>query len=134
MKSLAIICLVVATHLGAQVTSQRRIQINKQQRVTVDTVVIRLVDTVFIHDTLYLPAATPLSKTFPFDSLIQRDTTCGRGVVPIPIPIPIPGGHEQPASVVPEPATVWMTGVGLLVLGFMWGRRRRRAAKPDAIG
>ena len=129
MKSLAIACLVLATHLGAQVTSQQRIRINKQQHAKVDTVVIRLVDTVFVHDTLYLPAAAPLSTTFPFDSLAQRDTTCGRGVVPIPIPIPIPVGHEQPASVVPEPATLWMTGVGLLVLGFMWGRTRRARAR-----
>ena len=129
MKSLAIVCLVLATQLGAQVTSQQRIQINKQQRAKVDTVVIRLVDTVFVHDTLYLPAATPLSATFPFDSMARRDTTCGRGVIPIPIPIPIPGGHEQPADVVPEPATLWMAGLGLVVLGYVWGRARRARAK-----
>ena len=129
MKSLAVVCLVLAAQLGAQVTSQQRIQIKKQQHTRVDTVVIRLVDTVFVHDTLYLPAAVPLSTTFPFDSLAQRDTTCRRGVVPIPIPIPIPGGHEQPAAVVPEPATLWMTGIGFLVLGFMSGRTRRARTK-----
>lgn len=129
MKSLAIVCLVLATQVGAQVTSQQRIHINKQQHAKVDTVVLRLVDTVFVHDTLYLPAAAPLATPFPFDSLVQRDTTCGRGVIPIPIPIPIPHGHEQPASVVPEPATLWMTGVGLLVLGFIWGRTRRARVK-----
>ncbi|HSQ33081.1 MAG TPA: PEP-CTERM sorting domain-containing protein [Gemmatimonadaceae bacterium] len=129
MKSLAIVCLALATQLGAQVTSQQRIRVNKQQVARVDTVVIQLVDTVFLHDTLYVPAAAPFTTTFPFDSLAQRDTTCGRGVVPIPIPIPIPDGHEHPASIVPEPATLWMTGLGLLVIGFMWGRARRVRAR-----
>lgn len=128
MKSLAIVCLALATQLGAQATSQQRIRVNKQHFTRVDTVVIRLVDTLFVHDTLYLPAAAPLT-TFPFDSLAQRDTTCGRGVVPIPIPIPIPGGHEHPANVVPEPATLWMTGLGLVVIAFMWGRAHRARVK-----
>lgn len=122
MKYLAIVCLALATQLGAQVTSQQRIRVNKQRVARVDTVVIRLVDTVFLHDTLYVPAAAPFTTTLPFDSLARRDTTCGRGVIPIPIPIPIPDGHDHAASVIPEPATVWMTGLGLLVVGFIWGR------------
>jgi len=124
VKYIAIVCLALATQLGAQVTSQQRIRVNKQQVARIDTVVIRLVDTVFFHDTLYVPAAAPFTTTFPFDSLALRDTTCGRGVIPIPIPtpIPIPDGHDHAASVIPEPATVWMTGLGLLVVGFMWGR------------
>ena len=121
MKSLAIVCLALATQLGAQATSQQRIRVNKQH--------FTRVDTVFVHDTLYLPAAAPLATPFPFDSLVQRDTTCGRGVIPIPIPIPIPHGHEQPASVVPEPATLWMTGLGLVVIAFMWGRAHRARVK-----
>ena len=65
MKSLAIVCLVPATDLGAQVTSQQRVRINKQQHAKVDTVVIRLVDTVFVHDTLYCPPQRPSRRHSP---------------------------------------------------------------------
>lgn len=126
MKFLAVMGLLLATQAGAQATSQQRIPIKKQRAAArVDTVVIRLVDTVVVKDTVYLPAAAPLTTTLPLDSLVAPDTSCGRSAVPIPVPIPIPIDHNTPASTIPEPGTLWLTGIGLVAVGFVWGRRHR---------
>ena len=115
----------MAARLGAQTTSQQRIPIHKQHRTPVDTVVLRLVDTVVVvrTDTLYVSAGAvgPLAT---FDTLMRTDSTrCGKGIIPIPIPIPI--DHSSPASTVPEPASVWLVGTGLIAIGFVWGRRHK---------
>lgn len=127
MRFLPILGLLLAGQVGAQATSQQRIPIRKQ-RVTmrVDTVVIRLVDTVIVKDTVYLAAAAPLTTMLPLDSLVAPDTSCNRSAFPIPVPIPIPLDHHSPATTIPEPTTLWLTGTGLLALGFVWGRRHRR--------
>lgn len=127
MKVMAVVALLLATQVGAQTTSQQRIPIKKQRvAVRVDTVVIRLVDTVIVKDTVYLPAATPLTTALPLDSLVAPDTSCRRSAFPIPVPIPIPIDHNSPASTIPEPGTLWLTGIGLLAVGFVWGRRHRK--------
>lgn len=127
MKFLAVLCLLLATQAGAQATSQRRIPIRKQRAAArVDTVVIRLVDTVVTKDTLYVPVTAPLTTALPIDSLIAPDTSCNRSAYPIPVPIPIPLDHNTPAATVPEPGTLWLTGIGLLAVGFMWGRHHRK--------
>ena len=130
MKFAVILSLALAAHLGAQATSQQRIPIKKQHRTPVDTVVVRIVDTVTVvrTDTLYVSAGA-VGPLVTFDTLMRTDSTrCGKGIIPIPIPIPI--DHSSPASTVPEPASVWLVGTGLIAIGFVWGRRHkeRRAA------
>lgn len=126
MRILLILSLALASRLGAQATSQQRIPVRKQHVTPVDTLVLRLVDTVFVlrTDTLYVSAGAvaPLAR---FDTLLTRDSTgCGKGIIPIPIPIPI--NHSSPASTVPEPASIWLVGTGLVALGFVWGRKHKR--------
>ncbi len=135
-KVFAIMALAFAARLGAQVTSQQRIPVKKQRQTRVDTVFLRRVDTITVvqSETVYVAAPPPASLA-AFDTTLKSDSTCGRGWVPIPIPIPIPIGHHPstpdtpaapttPASVAPEPATIWMVGAALGALGF--ARRRRK--------
>jgi hypothetical protein len=125
MKLASILLLAVAARIGAQATSQQRIPIHKQRRTPVDTVVIRLVDTVVVRrtDTLYV-AAGAVGPMATFDTLMRTDSTrCSKGIIPIPIPIPI--NHSSPASTVPEPASLWLVGTGLVAFGFVWGRRHK---------
>ena len=125
MKPLLVLALAFASQVGAQATSQQRIPVRKQHVTPVDTVVLRLVDTVFVArtDTLYVAAGT-VAPLATFDTLMTRDSTpCGRGIIPIPIPIPL--GHSSPASTVPEPASIWLVGTGLVAIGFVWGRRHK---------
>ena len=150
MKRCALFALALASSLGAQTptpqgkassqrspktahaTSDQRIPIQKTRILPVDTVVLRRVDTVTLVrvDTVYVPmaAATPLAA---LDTLMKTDTLkCTNGVFPVPIPIPLPGpdhpGGPSVAATAPEPATAWMVGAGLVVLGFVWGRRHRK--------
>jgi len=126
MKFVLVLALALATRVGAQATSQQRIPVRKQHRAPVDTVVIRLVDTVLVlrTDTVYI-AAGAVAPIVEFDTLMKRDSVnCGKGIIPIPIPIPI--NHSSPASTVPEPASVWLVGTGLVALGFVWGRKHKR--------
>ena len=153
MKLCALLAIALASSLGAQApvpqgkpsptvgakdsaasrraTSDHRIPIQKTHVIPVDTVVLRRVDTVTIVrvDTVYVPmaAATPLAA---LDTLMKTDTLkCTNTVFPVPIPIPLPGpdhpGGPSAASTAPEPATAWLVGAGLVVLGFVWGRRQR---------
>jgi len=125
MKLALILSLALVNHVGAQATSQQRIPIKKQHRTPVDTVVVRIVDTVTVlrTDTLYI-AAGAVGPLVTFDTLMRTDSTrCGKGIIPIPIPIPI--DHSLPASTVPEPASVWLVGTGLIAIGFVWGRRHK---------
>jgi hypothetical protein len=137
-KLVSILSLVLAAHLGAQATSQQRIPVRKQHRTPIDTVVLRLIDTVTVRrtDTLYV-AAGAVGPLATFDTLSRPDSTpCGKGIIPIPIPIPI--DHSSPASTVPEPASVWLVGTGLIAIGFVWGRRHkehgagRSSSGPDS--
>jgi hypothetical protein len=126
MKLALILLLALASQLSAQATSRQRIPVRKQHQTPVDTVVIRLVDTVLVlrTDTLYI-AAGAVAPLATFDTLMQRDTVpCGKGIIPIPIPIPI--DHSSPASTVPEPASVWLVGTGLVAIGFVWGRKHKQ--------
>ena len=126
MRFVMIMALALATRVGAQVTSQQRIPVRKQHRTPVDTVVLRLVDTVVVlrTDTVYI-AAGAVAPTLMVDTLMKRDTVnCGKGIIPIPIPIPI--DHSSPASTVPEPASVWLVGTGLVAVGFVWGRKHKQ--------
>jgi ABC-type tungstate transport system substrate-binding protein len=125
MRLVLILALALASRLGAQATSEHRIPVRKQHSTPVDTVVLRLVDTVEVvrTDTLYI-AAGALAPLSTFDSLLTRDSVnCGKVVIPIPILIPI--DHSSPASTVPEPASVWLVGTGLIAIGFVWGRRHK---------
>jgi hypothetical protein len=138
MKALLILALALAIPVGAQTTSQQRIPVRKQQRpIRVDTVVMQRVDTVTIlrSDTVYVMTPPPASLA-AFDTTLKSDSTCGRGWVPIPIPIPIPVAHHPsepdspstptpPASVAPEPSTIWMVGAALTVLGIARRRHKR---------
>lgn len=126
MKLALVLSLALASQLSAQATSQQRIPVRKQHQTPVDTVVIRLVDTVLVlrTDTLYI-AAGAVAPLATFDTLMRRDTVpCGKGIIPIPIPIPI--DHSSPASTVPEPASVWLVGTGLVAIGFVWGRKHKQ--------
>jgi hypothetical protein len=137
-KLVSILSFVLAARLGAQATSQQRIPVRKQHRTPIDTVVLRLIDTVTVRrtDTLYV-AAGAVGPLATFDTLTRPDSTpCGKGIIPIPIPIPI--DHSSPASTVPEPASVWLVGTGLIAIGFVWGRRHkehgagRSSSGPDS--
>jgi hypothetical protein len=125
MRLPLILALALASRLGAQATSQQRIPVRKQHSAPVDTVVLRLVDTVTVvrTDTVYI-AAGAVAPLATFDTLQRRDSVpCGKGVIPIPIPIPI--DHSSPASTVPEPASIWLVGTGLVAIGFAWGRKHK---------
>src|SRR3954469_22247204 len=147
MKFCALIFLALATSLGAQSpslqgktsppprrpASEKRIPIQKTHFAPIDTVVLRRVDTVTVLrvDTVYVTTAAPTALA-ALDTLMKTDTLkCTNAVFPVPIPIPIPGpegpGGPSAASTAPEPATAWLVGVGLVALGFVWGRRHREA-------
>jgi hypothetical protein len=122
-----------AAPASRQAASDQRIPIQKTRFVPVDTVVLQRVDTVTLLrvDTVYVTTAAP-SVLGVLDTLLKTDTLkCTNKVFPVPIPIPIPvGGTDHPgglgvASTAPEPATAWLVGVGLVALGFTWGRRQR---------
>jgi hypothetical protein len=126
MRFVLVLALALATRVGAQATSQQRIPVRKQHRTPVDTLVLRLVDTVLVlrTDTVYI-AAGAVAPIVAFDTLMKSDSVnCGKGIIPIPIPIPI--NHSSPASTVPEPASVWLVGTGLVAVGFVWGRKHKR--------
>src|SRR4029078_7095925 len=79
-------------------------------------------------DTVYVTTAAPTVLGM-LDTLMKTDTLkCTNKVFPVPIPIPIPGtdhhGGLGVASTAPEPGTAWLVGVGLVALGFVWGRGR----------
>jgi hypothetical protein len=125
MKLALVLALALASRLGAQATAQQRIPIRKQHLTPVDTVVLRIVDTVTIvrTDTLYISAGV-VAPLATFDTVLQRDSVgCGKGIIPIPIPIPI--NHASPASTVPEPASIWLVGTALVAMGFVWGRKHK---------
>jgi len=146
MKGCAPLILALASSLGAQApipqgktsptatrptASDRRIPIQKTRVVPIDTVVLRRIDTVTLLrvDTVYVTTAAP-NVLGMLDTLMQTDTVkCIKTVFPVPIPVPIPGpdhhGGLGVASTAPEPATGWLVGVGLVALGFVWGRRHR---------
>ncbi|HEV8217744.1 MAG TPA: PEP-CTERM sorting domain-containing protein [Gemmatimonadaceae bacterium] len=143
IKRSALLTLALATSLGASMGAQtprpqgrpaasdRRIPIQKTRAVPIDTVVLRRVDTVTLLrvDTVYVTTAAPTIAGM-LDTLMKTDTLkCTNKVFPVPIPIPIPGtdhpGGLGTASTAPEPATAWLVGVGLVALGFVWGRRDR---------
>lgn len=145
MKFCALLTLAFASSLGAQTTSlqgkasppkhaasDQRIPIQKTRVSPIDTVVLRRVDTVTVLrvDTVYVTTAAPTALA-ALDTLMKTDTTqCTNSVFPVPIPIPLPGGPDHPdgpsvASTTPEPATAWLVGVGLVAVGFVWGRRHR---------
>ena len=146
MKRYDLLTLALASSLGAQTprpqgdggsqsprssTSDQRIPIHKTRVAPIDTVVLRRVDTVTLLrvDTVYVTTAAPTVLGM-LDTLMKTDTLkCTNKVFPVPIPIPIPGtdhhGGLGVASTAPEPGTAWLVGVGLVALGFVWGRRRR---------
>ena len=146
MKLCLLPIFALATSLGAQTPvpqgktapapsrragSDQRIPIQKTRFVPVDTVVLRRVDTVTLLrvDTVYVTTAAP-TVLGVLDTLMKTDTLkCTNKVFPVPIPIPIPGtdhhGGPDVASTAPEPSTAWLVGVGLVTLGFVWGRRSR---------
>ena len=147
MKRYVLLILALASGLGAQTplpqakvsaaprgaASDRRIPIQKARVFPIDTVVLRRVDTVTLLrvDTVYVTTAAPTVLGM-LDTLMKTDTLkCTNKVLPVPIPIPIPGTDHHSglgvASTAPEPATAWMVGVGLVALGFAWGRRKRES-------
>ena len=142
MKFCVLLTFTLAASLGAQTplpqgkaSSERRIPIQKTHVTPLDTVVLNRVDTVTLLrvDTVYVTIAAPTVAGI-IDTLIKTDTLkCTNKVFPVPIPIPIGGtdhyGGLGVASTAPEPATAWLVGVGLVALGFAWGRRRR-GSKP----
>ena len=149
MRRLSLLSIALASSLGAQTplpqgkaspptpraASDQRIPIQKTRVFPIDTVVLRRVDTVTLLrvDTVYVTTAAPTVLGM-LDTLMKTDTLkCTNKVFPVPIPIPIPGtdhhGGLGVASTAPEPATAWMVGVGLVALGFVWGRRHRGASE-----
>jgi hypothetical protein len=145
MKLCALLIVALASSLGAQASprrpsktperaaSDKRIPVQKTHVTPVDTVVLRRVDTVTVLrvDTVYVTTAAPTALA-ALDTLMKTDTLkCTNSVFPVPIPIPLPGpdhpGGPSVASTAPEPATTWLVGAGLVVLGFVWGRRHRES-------